>query len=78
NGQSAYCVNFTLFAQPVSDEIIGDVNNDGKFNVTDVVILQKWLINNSDELVNWQSADLYKDNKIDVFDLVMMKKLLIS
>ena len=78
NGQSAYCVNYTAFVRKAENIVIGDVNNDGKFNVSDAVILQKWLINASDELVNWQNADLHKDNKIDVFDLVMMKKLLVS
>ncbi|MDE6034990.1 MAG: carbohydrate-binding protein [Ruminococcus sp.] len=78
NGQSAYCVNFTLFAQPASDEITGDVNNDGIFNVSDAVILQKWLLGASDEIVNRKSADLHEDNKIDVFDLVIMKKLLVA
>ena len=78
NGQSTYCVNYTAFVKESENIVIGDVNNDRKFNVSDAVILQKWLINASDELVNWQNADLYKDNKIDVFDLVMMKKLLVS
>ncbi|MDE5860738.1 MAG: dockerin type I repeat-containing protein, partial [Ruminococcus sp.] len=78
NGQSAYCVNYTAFVRKAENIVIGDVNNDGKFNVSDAVILQKWLINASDELVNWQNTDLHKDNKIDVFDLVMMKKLLVS
>nr|MDE6833123.1 carbohydrate-binding protein [Ruminococcus sp.] len=78
NGQSAYCVNYTAFVREAEKVISGDVNNDGKFNVSDAVILQKWLINASDEVINWQSADLLKDNRIDVFDLVMMKKMLVS
>lgn len=59
------------------DKISGDVNNDGVFNVADVVSLQKWLIGES-SLENWQSADLNKDDVIDVFDLVLLKQMLIS
>lgn len=59
------------------DKISRDVNNDGVFNVADVVSLQKWLIGES-SLENWQSADLNKDDVIDVFDLVLLKQMLIS
>lgn len=56
----------------------GDVNDDGKFNVSDVVLLQKWLlaVPNAD-LKNWKAADFYDDNKLDVVDLCLMKRELI-
>lgn len=58
--------------------IMGDVNDDGKFNVSDVVLLQKWLlaVPNAD-LKNWKAADFYDDNKLDVVDLCLMKRELI-
>ena len=57
----------------------GDVNLDGEFNVADVVLLQKWLLAvPGTHLTNWQSADLCEDGKLDVFDLVMMKCLLLN
>ena len=57
----------------------GDCNNDGKFNISDVVLLQKWLLSVPDtHLANWQAADFCEDGKLDVFDLVMMKRLLIN
>lgn len=53
----------------------GDVNADGEFNVVDVVILQKWLLAVPDtKLADWKSADLCSDNRLDVFDLCMMKR----
>lgn len=59
--------------------ITGDVNNDGEFNISDVVILQKWLLAVPDtELVNWKAADLCEDDKLDVFDLCLMKRTLIE
>lgn len=59
--------------------VIGDVNADGTFNVADVVLLQKWLIAVPDtELTDWKAADLYEDDRLDVFDLCMIKQILIS
>lgn len=55
----------------------GDANADGEFNVADLITLQKWILAVSDtELKDWQSADLCKDGRIDVFDLCVMKRLL--
>lgn len=55
----------------------GDVNADGKFSVADVIMMQKWLISEG-SLKDWKAGDLYKDDIIDVFDLCLMKKMLIS
>lgn len=63
----------------VDTTLYGDVNNDGVFNVSDVVLLQKWLLAASDtHLANWKAADLYKDERLDVFDLCIMKQLLLQ
>ena len=57
----------------------GDVNNDGNFVVSDVVLLQKYLIDVTDtSFVDWQAADFYKDGRLDVFDLVLMKRALVE
>ena len=57
----------------------GDVNTDGKFNITDVVMLQKWILAvKNTELTDWQAADLCEDGVINTFDLVMMKRMLIN
>ncbi|MBR5165209.1 MAG: hypothetical protein IKW87_06600 [Ruminococcus sp.] len=59
--------------------ITGDVNADGSFNVSDLVLLQKWLLAAPDsELADWQAGDLCKDGRLDVFDLCMMRKKLIE
>ena len=60
-------------------QIKGDINGDGVFNIADVIILQKWLISEGNvTLKNWKNADLCEDNRLDSFDLVMMKKQLIG
>lgn len=69
----------TMYAQWKKNEIIGDVNVDGEFNVTDVVLLQKWLLGASDiTLDDWKAADLCKDDRLDVFDLCLMKRELVK
>ena len=56
----------------------GDVNNDGKLDIADVVLLQKWVLAVPDiTLENWKAADLCEDSRLDVFDLCLMKRLLI-
>lgn len=57
----------------------GDVNADGKFNIVDLVYLQKWLLSVPDtELKNRKAADIYNDDKLDVVDFILMKQLLIK
>lgn len=65
------------FTEPL--KIAGDINADGQFNIADVVILQKWLLSvPNTELTDWTAADLYKDDRIDVFDLCLIKRMLIE
>lgn len=68
---------YPIFFFQKSDDVVGDANLDGTFNVADVVMLQKWLLCAGD-LTCWQNADLYKDDIIDVFDLIIMKRYLLS
>lgn len=50
--------------------VAGNVNADGSFNVSDIVLLQRWLFAAPDaELANWQAGDLCEDNRLNVFDL---------
>jgi len=56
----------------------GDVNADGKFDVLDVVLLQKWLLAVPDaKLADWRAGNFCTDNRLDVFDLCLMKHELI-
>ena len=59
--------------------VSGDVNADGELTMADVVLLQKWLLAVPDtHLENWKAADLCEDNRLDVFDLCLMRRLLIN
>lgn len=70
-----HCKNVTTASNTFLPK--GDVNADGEFNIADIITLQKWILDvPNSELKDWQSADLCKDGKIDVFDLCVMKRML--
>ena len=74
NENNSYDLIFKLKYTPT-----GDMNDDGKFTVADLVLLNKWLLAAPDaKLTNWKAADLCKDDTIDVFDLIQLKKALLS
>lgn len=57
--------------------LLGDANSDGKVGVADAVVLQKWLLGMPDsELAEWTAADIYEDNRLDAFDMVLMRQLI--
>ncbi len=58
-------------------KVKGDVNADGEFNVADAVMLQKYLLS-SGTLTDWTMGDLCEDGIIDIFDFIMMRKMLIE
>ncbi len=59
--------------------IMGDVNGDGAFGVSDAVLLQKWLSAVPDtHLADWRAADFCADNQLNVCDLTLMKRALLE
>jgi len=72
-------INFVPLDDSPVESTLGDVNDDGSFGVSDVVMLNKWLLAVPDvHLNNWKAADFNNDNKLDVFDLILMKSALIE
>lgn len=74
------CVNYTVaVTEQTMETLLGDVNADGIFSMSDVVLLQKWLLAIPDtQLANWKAADFCEDDRLDVVDLTMMKRALLS
>ncbi len=68
---------YGLYAVPANLAVQGDVNADGELTVLDAVMLQKWLLCAGD-ITDWQSGDLCEDNKLDVFDLCILKRELLQ
>ncbi len=61
------------------ERIAGDVNADGNLTVADLVMMQKWLLSVPDAtLTDWKAGDLCEDDVIDVFDMCLMRRLLLN
>lgn len=74
-----YCYPAKISVTVLDKIVEGDVNADGKFDMSDVVLLQKWLLGVSDvTLPNWKAADFCEDGKLNVLDLCMMKCKLVE
>jgi endoglucanase len=58
-------------------DIAGDVTADGKFDLADIVMMQKWLLGKG-EITDWKAGDMNKDNFINIYDLCLMKRNLIN
>lgn len=62
-----------------SHKIRGDVNADGSFNVADLVVLQNWILTRKETfLADWQAGDLDESGDINIFDVYLMRKLLLE
>lgn len=68
---------YALHSSEISEEkdVMGDVNNDGTFSVADLVTAQLFILGNG-KLENWKAGDICKDNRIDIFDLCLLRKLI--
>ena len=72
-------LTYLLTFAETNSHIVGDVNADGAFNIADVVTMQKWLLAVPEAmLADWKAGDLCEDNKINVFDLCLMKRELLK
>ncbi len=59
--------------------ISGDINADGKANLADVVLLQKWLLGIPEtKLADWRAGDLYADGVLNGFDLCLLRHTVTS
>ncbi|MDE5861430.1 MAG: dockerin type I repeat-containing protein [Ruminococcus sp.] len=61
--------------------IRGDVNADGKISVSDVVVLQKWIMgiyDDESDTAHKETVDVNFDGYVDSFDLVQMRQLVLN
>lgn len=73
----AYIDSLTLVTNIRDDGIIGDVNADNQFNITDLVAMQKFLLGIG-VLNNRDAGDVNKDGRLNIYDLSEMKRLILS
>ncbi len=56
---------------------IGDVNSDGNISAADLVLLSKFLLG-TEKNINNSQADVITDNRIDVYDMIKLRKIVIG
>lgn len=79
NGQSAYCMNYNVIVKPSSPgSVSGDVNLDGELGIADLVALQKYILGTGMlDAEAAKAADVCADGRIDIFDAVKLRKMLV-
>jgi len=55
----------------------GDINEDGKVDISDYITLQKYIMDTSNK-INIKNADINQDGRINTSDLFSLKKLLLE
>lgn len=74
--QSTNVVSFNITR---NKNLIGDINSDGRLNISDAVLLQKYLLNVQEFSEDqWKTADINEDGYVDSFDMVLLRKKLIN
>ena len=69
-------ITTTMTEPPV---ISGDINADGKTNLADLVLLQKWLLRVPEtKLANWQAGDFDKNQNLNGIDLIFLRRKLME
>ncbi|MBR7039795.1 MAG: carbohydrate-binding protein [Oscillospiraceae bacterium] len=80
-GAEGYLFNLDQFSVSCpyeNDDLMGDVDLNGTVSVSDVVMLQKWLLGAADEVTCWRHGDLCHDRTLDVFDLALLKRMVLK
>ena len=74
NGISG-CVSMEYIQKLESTKVAGDINADGVVTISDAVVLEAYLLNKR-SITNEQfkAADIDGDNRVDVYDMVFMRK----
>lgn len=64
-------------AREAEKKIAGDLNLDGYVNVTDLVILQKWLTKQEVSMYGL-NADVNEDESVNVFDDIALRRIILA
>lgn len=63
--------------EKITENLPGDVNGDGIVSSADLVLLSKRLLG-ADVVVVYENSDLYSDGRLDVFDLIKLREIVIN
>lgn len=77
-GDDGYLFNIDWFEFEKDDSLIkGDVNADGKFNSSDLLALQKYMLGNEKSVSDISAADFSEDGIINIIDFCLVKEALL-
>ena len=62
----------------ITEPVRGDINADGKLDLSDVILLQKWLLSEKVTIVDRQAADCDSSGRLDAADLTLLKRMLLA
>ena len=57
---------------------MGDVDDDGRIGISDVVAIIDYLINNDETLLNLDAADVDGDGRISIADVTVVIDMLLG
>lgn len=59
----------------VKEPVKGDINGDGKTDISDLVLLNKWMFGESED-TDVSSADIDENSKVDIVDVIRLKSII--
>lgn len=63
----------------VKDSSSGDINNDNKISIADLILMQRYILGIEDFTIGqFRCADMDNDGLVNAFDLVLLRKILIK
>lgn len=75
-----YDYKFESLGEYTSPEIsTGDANGDSRFDILDLIRLQKWLLGDTAiQFADWKIVDFNQDGMLNIYDFCLMKQILIG
>jgi hypothetical protein len=77
-GSKQCCLIITLFAAQDTPYIVGDVNGDGKVDVSDYIGVANHILGSTQEGFNEKAADVDGNGSIDVSDYIGVANLILT
>ena len=62
----------------ITEPVRGDLNADGKLDLSDVILLQKWLLGEDVTIADRQAADCDGSGRLNAADLTLLKRMLLA
>ena len=71
-------VNLTILDSPCADQVIGDLNNDGVWNVIDIINIVNIILDGSTNDCDYIIGDLNQDDEINVVDIILVVNIILD